>query len=137
MNIEITDSPKKEDDDYIISNVQKYNRQFVDNDGEPLSVYFKNTKGEIIAGLTGKTFWKWLHIEFLWVQETERGKKLGSQLILSAEKEAVSRGCVGSTLDTFSFQALDFYKKVGYSLIGSLSGYADKYQRHYLEKKID
>ncbi len=85
-----------------------------------------------MAGLTGKTFWNWLHIEYLWVHESQRGKKLGSQMMKAAEDEAINRGCIGSTLDTFSFQAPGFYKKLGYSIVGGLSGYSGEHQRHYL-----
>ena len=54
----------------------------------------------------------------------------------AAEAEAHERGCVGSTLDTFSFQALGFYKKIGYDFVGNLTGYDDKYERYYLKKHL-
>jgi hypothetical protein len=57
-------------------------------------------------------------------------------LMLTAEEEAITRGCSGSTLDTFSFQALDFYNKLGYRTFGTLSGYNGKHQRHYLQKSL-
>ena len=136
MNIGITENPKVENDDFIITNTQKYNSEFLENDVKKLSVYIRNNKGEITAGLTAKTYWGFLHIEYLWVSETLRGKKIGSKLLLSAEIEAIKRGCVKSTLDTFSFQALGFYKKHGYCVVGNLSGYTNDHTRHYLEKKL-
>jgi len=136
MKLEITESPREEDDAFVISKTRQYNLQFVENKFKPISLYFRNAEGEIIAGLTGKTFWSWLHVEYLWVDENERCKSFGSKLMLAAEEEAISRGCIGSTLDTFSVQALDFYKKLGYTAFGSLSGYAGKLQRHYLQKKF-
>lgn len=111
MKLEITENPSLEDDDLVINNLRKYNSEFAANKYKLLSCYFRNSDDEIIAGLTGKTYWNWLHIEHLWVDENGRGSKLGTQLVLAAEEEAKLRGCVGSTLDTFSFQALDFYKK--------------------------
>jgi ribosomal protein S18 acetylase RimI-like enzyme len=72
----------------------------------------------------------------LWVSELERGRIVGSQIILAAESEAIKRGCIGSTLDTFSFQALGFYEKLGYSLVGKLSGYLGEHERFYLQKKL-
>ena len=62
---------------------------------------------------------------------------IGSKIILAAKNEAIKRGCVGSMLDTFSFQAPEFYKKLGYSTIGSLSGYFGKNERYYLKKKLE
>jgi len=136
MNIEITDSPKEIDDEKIISEIMKYNLQFGKKDVKPMSLYVRNSCGEIIAGLTGKTFWNWLHVEYLWVHESQRGNKLGSQLIAAAENEAVNRGCTGSTLDTFSFQAPDFYQELGYSIVGTLADYSGEHQRHYLAKDL-
>jgi len=136
MKLEVTENPREEDDEFIINKTRQYNLQFVENGFKPISVYFRNIDSEIVAGLTGKTFWNWLHVEYLRVSEDERGKKLGTKLMRAAEEEAISRGYEGSTLDTFSFQALGFYQKLGYSIVGGLSGYAGKYQRHYLEKKL-
>jgi ribosomal protein S18 acetylase RimI-like enzyme len=136
MNLEITENPSKEDDAFVINKLQEFNRKFSEGKFRPISIYARNNENEILGGLIGKTFGNWLHIECLWVAESERGKNIGSKLVYAAEGEAISRGCLGSTLDTYSFQALDFYKKLGYQIIGSLSGYSGKYQRHYMEKKL-
>ena len=136
MELTVTNNPEPADDDFVIENTRRYNEQFVENAYEPLSVYIRDSRNQIIAGLTGKTFWKWLHVEFLWVSEEHRGRSLGSRVMSAAESEAVKRGCIGSTLDTFSFQALGFYQKLGYQLVGTLSGYAGEYERHYLQKPL-
>jgi len=136
MSIEITSKPIKEDDDFVISKTLEYNSQFVENKYELLSVYFRNDANEILGGITGKTFWNWLHVEYLWVSESERENGIGSKIMLAAEAEAVARGCVGSTLDTYSFQALEFYKKLEYKVIGSLSGYSGEHERYYLQKRF-
>lgn len=136
MNIEVTSSPTKENDDFVIEKTREYNQQFVDNAYQLLSVYLRNSQNEIVGGLTGKTFWNWLHVEYLWVHDSERKNGIGTQLMLAAEKEAISRVCLGSTLDTFSFQALDFYKGLGYTVVGSLDGYSGVHQRHYLKKQL-
>ncbi|QDO86728.1 GNAT family N-acetyltransferase [Shewanella psychropiezotolerans] len=137
MNPEITDFPLEADDDLVINKTREYNLQFVEKDVKPLSVYFRDSEANIIAGLTGKTYWNWLHVEYLWVSESERKSGLGSKLVSAAETEAIKRGCTGSTLDTFSFQALEFYQKLGYSIAGSLEGYSGKHQRYYLEKSLE
>ena len=136
MRLEITSDPIAEEDELVAEQTRAYNQQYVPNEFQLLSAYFRTNEREILAGLTGKTFWDWLHIEYLWVAEGERGRGLGSQLVLAAEAEAVARGCIGSTLDTFSFQALGFYEKLGYEVIGSLSGYAGTHTRFYLQKKL-
>ena len=136
MTLDITDNPKESDDDFVIAKTRQYNKPFVVDDAKKLSVYRRNNQGEITAGLTAKTYWNVLHIEFLWVSESLRGQDVGSQILLEAHKEAIKRDCVKATLDTFSFQALGFYQKQGYQLIGSVSGYVNDHTRHYLEKSL-
>ena len=53
-------------------------------------------------------------IKYLWVKEYLRGQGTGKKLLWEAEKEAEKRNCKYVFLDTFSFQAPDFYKKYGY-----------------------
>ena len=136
MNLEITNYPVASDDEFVASKLREYNLQFVEKDVNPLSAYFRDSEGDIVAGLTGKTYWNWLHIDYLWVNESERKNQLGSKLIAAAEEEAIKRGCTGSSLDTFSFQALRFYQKLGYSVFGELNGYSGKHHRYYLEKQL-
>jgi ribosomal protein S18 acetylase RimI-like enzyme len=62
---------------------------------------------------------------------------LGSKLMDAAEKEARARGCERVMLDTLSFQALGFYKKLRYAEFGRLIGFSGKHDRHYLYKRLD
>jgi GNAT superfamily N-acetyltransferase len=62
---------------------------------------------------------------------------LGSKLMDVAEKAARARGCERVMPDTLSFQALGFYKKLGYAEFGRLSGFSGKYDRHHLYKRLD
>lgn len=90
----------------------------------------------LIGGLTGKTYWNYLDIEYLWVDETVRGEGLGSRIIKLAETEAKQRGCLYSILDTYAFQAIDFYLKQGYGQFGQLQEFHGKYDRYYLRKQL-
>lgn len=56
------------------------------------------------------------------MNESGRGKDIGTRIMLAAEDEAIKRGCIGSTLDTFSFQALGFYEKLGIPLLARYLG---------------
>ena len=48
---------------------------------------------------------------------------LGTKLLNAAESEAQDRGCVGSCLSSFNFQAPGFYEKHGYSHFGQIDDY--------------
>jgi hypothetical protein len=56
--------------------------------------------------------------------------------MFAAEAEAVRRGCKHARLDTFSFQALGFYQKLGYIEFGRLSGHSGCFDRHFLYKAL-
>lgn len=136
MKIEITNEPDSDEFNVIATGLRNYNSKFSSGTFEHLTVYVRDEKHVTVGGLIGVTFGGWLHIEIIWVSEELRGNSIGSELLAAAEREAISRGCTNSTLDTYSFQALEFYLKLGYTQFGSLQGYAGKYERHYLQKRL-
>ncbi len=80
---------------------------------EPLNIYVEDQQGNLIAGMVAETFGNWLEIEYLFVQEDFRGQGIGSNILNRAEKEARERKCNYSFVNTYQFQAPDFYKKHG------------------------
>ena len=137
MNITITNEADEADNALILAGLQNYNKQFSAGTFEALSVFSRSSDNELIGGLYGGSFGNWMHIWTFWVSEEHRGKSIGSKILSAAEKEAIARRCIGVTLDTYSFQALDFYLKRGYQVFGSLSGYGGGFERHYLQKTFD
>ena len=89
-------------------------------DPQPLAITLNSENGAVIGGLWGKTVYDWLFIEYLVVPASLRGQDFGAQLMASAEAIAIERGCVGSWLTTFTFQARGFYEKLGYEVFGTL-----------------
>ncbi|WP_445679247.1 GNAT family N-acetyltransferase [Radicibacter daui] len=92
--------------------------------------------GKVIGGLWGRTGFAQLFTELLFVPESLRGQHVGEKLMAMAEEEARRRGCVGAWVDTFSFQALGFYQKLGYSIFGQIEDYPPGHQRYFLSKKL-
>lgn len=96
----------------------------------------RNAAGELEGGLIGKVFYRWLYVELLWVAEEARGRGIGTQLLTTGEDHAKARGCRHAWLDTFSFQAPDFYAKRGYIVFGELEDYPPGHRRFFLRKVI-
>ena len=86
----------------------------------PVKLFVRDETGLIRGGLTGDIWGGWLHIHILWLDESLRGAGLGRRLMEAAEAEARNAGCPYAHLDTHSFQATDFYKKLGYEEFGRL-----------------
>ncbi len=92
--------------------------------------------GGILGGLWGETNFAHLHIDLLFVPETLRRCGLGREMLLQAEQEAKARGCRGSWLDTYSFQARGFYERLGYAVFGILNDYPPGQSRIFLHKVL-
>jgi ribosomal protein S18 acetylase RimI-like enzyme len=107
-------------------------RELPENAPRPLHVLAFDEQGHVIAGLIGDSSFKWLHVEFLAVRGDRRGCGLGSRLVRMAEAEAVSRNCRYSFLDTMSYQARDFYVKLGYRVAGTLEDWDSHGHTKYL-----
>ena len=79
-----------------------------------MSVEARGDAGKLIGGLMGWTWGTCAGIEMLWVDEAHRRGRWGSRLITAAEEEARARGCVQMLVSSFTFQAPDFYRRLGY-----------------------
>ena len=56
-------------------------------------------------------------------------------MLQKAQAEAKDRGAKGVLVDTFSFQAPDFYKKLGYRVFGAID-YPPDHRRYFLQKRL-
>jgi GNAT superfamily N-acetyltransferase len=90
----------------------------------------------IVGGIVGCTYWDWLYVDLLWVKEELRGQGYGHRLLTLAEDEARRRGAKNVYLDTFSFQAPDFYQRRGYRVFGELPDFPVGHRRYFLTKPL-
>ena len=90
----------------------------------------------MIAGILGGTYWGWMHLDILWVDEKYRKTGIGSKLLKAAEEEAIRRGCHSVHVDTMSWQAPEFYKKHGYRIIGELDNIPNGNKKYHLVKEL-
>jgi GNAT superfamily N-acetyltransferase len=90
------------------------------------------------VGYTQKFLGSGYFVELLVVPEVARGQGLGAKLMDKAEALAREKGCQGVWLDTFSFQAPDFYLRHGFSIFGELKDYpVVGYHRFFMQKRFD
>jgi len=102
----------------------------------PVSYFLKTNDGEILGGLLGMIWGGWLHIKIVWVAEPVRKKGQARRLIAAAEEYARRRGCHGSYLETFSFQARPMYEKLGYRLFGEIADCPPGHTQYFLSKRL-
>jgi GNAT superfamily N-acetyltransferase len=124
----------------IIDGIIEYNLSKVsatNHISTPLEFTVKNEKGTEIGGILAELgYWNELEIKVLWVEESYRKKGIGTLLLKYAEKTAKEKGADISILDTFDFQAENFYLKNGYEPIGEIKDFPKGHRRIYLSKKL-
>ncbi|MFJ7793674.1 GNAT family N-acetyltransferase [Pseudomonas sp. NPDC096950] len=137
LRIERSQDPTNEEREAILAPLRIYNAaQAGLAKPEPVALLVRDDNGEILGGLYGRVFYQWLFIELLSVPEQGRGQGLGTKLMQMAEELAQEKECVGIWLDTFGFQAPEFYKKLGYSEFGQIVDYPPGHTRHFFQKRL-
>ncbi|MCR9070296.1 MAG: GNAT family N-acetyltransferase [Alphaproteobacteria bacterium] len=95
------------------------------------------TRGDTLIGmLVGCTNLQWLHVDLLAVRPQERRGGVGSALLANADELARKRGCVGIWLDTFDFQAPDFYPRFGFTEFGRIDDMPPGHTRFFFTKRL-
>jgi len=135
MQIEVNNVVTVEKDE-LIAGVRRYNDAMAGPANTmPLTVLARADDGRLMGGVSGRTvYWHFL-IEVLWVDEQYRGQDLGRTLMERAEHVARTRGCVAAQVDTLSFQAPGFYRKLGFEAIGTIDDFPAGFQRYFLLKR--
>ena len=105
-------------------------------DERPLRIVARDGEGKMVAGLKGVTGWGWLYVIVLWVEQSQRGRGLGTKLMDEAEREAIARGCGNACLSSYSFQAPEFYRRRGYEVFGELVNYPRGQSMFFLRKRL-
>jgi ribosomal protein S18 acetylase RimI-like enzyme len=115
--------------------LREYNTaQAGDGNVKPLRIFIQDDEGQVLGGLSGWSCWGWLHIDTLTLHESLRRLGYGTRLMMMMEEEARKRECTGIYLETYSFQALPFYQKLGYTLFGELDQFPREHKLYFLKK---
>ncbi|WP_182032966.1 GNAT family N-acetyltransferase [Vibrio diabolicus] len=138
MKLEFCLNPDQTDLDFVREGIRSYNRMHLpEGEMHAVGCFAKDENGKIMGGLTGEMFKNTVFVEFLWVDAESRTSGLGSQLIAMLEQKVKPHGVTHVYLDTYSFQALDFYLKLGFEKVGQYSGYPAKgIHKYFLQKEI-
>lgn len=92
---------------------------------------------KVIAGIDADIYiWNILFVSVIFVDEDYRDQGLGSVLLNKVESEAKTLGVKLSHLDTFDFQAKEFYLKHGYEVFGTLDDCPEGHKRYYMRKLL-
>ena len=96
----------------------------------------KDDHNHIQGGIAAHYSWGRMQIDFLWIDNQLRQKGVGKELLARVENYAIEKGCTLLMLDTFSFQAPDFYKKNGFFVFGVIENHPEGHHQYFLQKRI-
>ena len=135
LRIALETSPQPAEEQVVFDGLRAFNVSVIGDPGiSPVDVFVRDEAGRVIGGLVGQIKWRWLYVSKLWLPNSLRGTGTGTKLMRTAEDHAWQQGCLGVYLDTFEYQALPFYLKLGYELFGTLEGFPPGYKQYYLRK---
>ena len=120
----------------IRQKLNEFNFNLVPNYNHEILNLVIRRENTLIAGLVGDTYWNWLYVSLFWVDECERDRGLGTQILAKAEEIAIQRGCKNAHLETHDFQNLEFYQKRGYVVFGKLEDLPEGHTKYYLRKHL-
>jgi GNAT superfamily N-acetyltransferase len=135
--LRVEDEPSPADVAALHERLYRYNAAVTGcDDGRWLTILLRDEGGEIHAGLHGWTWGRTGFVDTLWIREDLRGRGLGARLLATAEAEATRRGCREMHLNTHSYQAPGFYRRLGYEVIAELPGWPRESTRIFLRKPL-
>lgn len=132
----------REDQDCILQGLMEHNITAFEGRSMETMVIDLSRKaldenGELIGGIVARLYlWECAYVDILWVREDRRRDGLGARLLGEVEQEAAARGVRLIHLDTFDFQAKEFYEKQGYEVFGVLEHCTDDHVRYYMKKEL-
>lgn len=104
--------------------------------GKSFAFFVKDEHDQMKGGCSGYIFYGCLYVDLLWVDESLRGKSYGSQMMKAAEKLAIENGCNFVAVNTMDFEALEFYKKLGYTVEFERKGFDKNSSMYFLRKDL-
>jgi lincosamide nucleotidyltransferase A/C/D/E len=131
------EEPSLTDIEYLEDRLYEFNQAATGiTDGRGLGVFLRDSTESIVAGAAGHTWGETCELRQVWVAEPLRRQGIGRSLLAEAEAEAVRRGCRQLVLTTHSFQAPQFYEKLGFTVVSEVPEYPRGHSQVGLRKPL-
>lgn len=118
----------------IVRRFEGFNRTHTDWGAQTFSVALRRRQ-RFVAAARGIVNMGLVEVRGVWVDPDLRGAGIGRALMAELEREARHRGSTRAALDTYSWQAVGFYQRLGYREFGVLD-YPNGRRRHFLVKDL-
>lgn len=133
----IVDYDATEADNAVVrEGIVAFNESILGERDKAFSIFLKNDQGQVFGGIQAFIGSESIYIDTLWVEKDLQNQGYGTKLLEAAEHEAKKNGCIFSLVDTWDFQAEEFYLSKGYQRINELKSYWLGHSKIFLRKNI-
>ncbi len=137
LRFESKPDPTDADVELIDRGLHSYNERSADLAAiRRFACYAWNADGTLAGGALARWWGAACELLQLWVDEPLRRQRVGASLMQRVEALAIERGCRLIYLDTFSFQAPEFYYHLGYETACRLDGFPNGGSKFILRKTL-
>jgi ribosomal protein S18 acetylase RimI-like enzyme len=139
MNYTIQYEKNPSADDIQILNDGIMKEHKIKKDMRPLDFFaylIRDDQAQIVGGCAGDNMYGGLFVGQLWVKEELRGKGYGTKLMSLAEDLAIKSQCRFITVNTFEWEALNFYRKLGFYVEFARHGFDKDSIFYFLRKDL-
>jgi len=139
-NVQMTTESKEADYKFVCDQLYNYNVRatngLLKKPGQDINLFLKDSAGAVVGGLFCETWSYGLYLDVFWIDEKYRHQGYGEQMIQEAERRGKELGCMFAHTCTFTYQAPDFYQKMGYEVFGVNDEYPDGIKQFFLKKRL-
>ena len=135
LKFEVKTNPDSEEQKIIRNGIIEFNESIIKDKHECFNIIVKNNEN-IIAGAIIYQHKDALYIDVIWCLEEYRKNGIGSKLMNMIEDEARNKSIKKLFVDTYAFQAQEFYKKHNFKVISVVPEYLAGYDRIFMRKDI-
>jgi GNAT superfamily N-acetyltransferase len=129
--------PSSADASWVIDRLVAFNESRAGSRNvQNFGIFARDQDGDLLAGLLCTHHWNYLFVSAVFVDESQRAKGVGRELLSAVEKLALQHRCDAIYLDTFDFQAPGFYGKLGFRIFGDLKDYPPGHIRYFMVKDV-
>ena len=136
-NISFESDPKNEAIQVLYDGLKQH--MIANRDLKPISFFgyfIKDDDGKVVVGCNGCFLYGCLVVDTLWVAESLRGQGYGTKLMKMAERLGLENECRFATVNTMGWEALDFYKKLGFNIEFERKGFDKGSIFYFLRKEL-
>jgi len=138
LTITVESAPKPEEIRVLDEGLYAFNVAATGHtEGGLFGIFLREAQGTVVGGANG---WVWggtCHVQFLFVPAQLRGLGHGSKLMAAVETEARARGCARIILETYDYQAPEFYRRRGFVAVATIEEYVQGHRLFVLVKRLD